>query len=138
MPRTVQNTLVAFGVERRVAAEHNIQHHTSAPHVAQLPVSLAVQHLWGDIVRCAYLVCQPRFVDVRACRREPQVDDLELRLVHDEVLRLDVAVHHALGVQKFQPMQQLRHQPRHLTLRKGDQRPSVTKATATAAAARAL
>mmetsp|Transcript_31525 Transcript_31525/g.97395 ORF Transcript_31525/g.97395 Transcript_31525/m.97395 type:complete len:421 (-) Transcript_31525:288-1550(-) len=116
--------ILRLGAERRVAAEQNVHDDAERPHVGGDAVRRAglvqagVEHLRGDVQRSAAALGE--FVVVAALLGEAEVDDLDRRVLvlarHQEVLRLQVAVHDAAFVQVRDTAQDVVHHARGAAL----------------------
>mmetsp|Transcript_154079 Transcript_154079/g.493890 ORF Transcript_154079/g.493890 Transcript_154079/m.493890 type:complete len:438 (+) Transcript_154079:190-1503(+) len=118
---TFEDVLIAVAEERGVAARENVGDDATAPDVALFVIAFAEQHLRRDVVRGARLGLHGLARGV--VLREPEVDDLDLGLpglvLEQKVLRLDIPVRVALGVQVSHGAQNLLHVPGHVLLAKG-------------------
>ena len=51
----LDDVLVTCAVERRVAAEENVEDYTATPQIAHVIVAF-LQHFWGYVIRCSVLL----------------------------------------------------------------------------------
>mmetsp|Transcript_7992 Transcript_7992/g.22301 ORF Transcript_7992/g.22301 Transcript_7992/m.22301 type:complete len:508 (+) Transcript_7992:124-1647(+) len=118
---TFEDVLITVAEEGGVAARENVGDDATTPDVALLVIAFAEQHLRRDVVRGARLGLH--WLARGVVLREPEVDDLDLGLpglvLEQEVLRLDIPVRIALGVQVSHGAQNLLHVPGHVLLAKG-------------------
>mmetsp|Transcript_62060 Transcript_62060/g.178021 ORF Transcript_62060/g.178021 Transcript_62060/m.178021 type:complete len:508 (+) Transcript_62060:146-1669(+) len=117
----LEDLLIAVAEEGGVAAGEDVGDDATTPDVALLVIAFAEQHLRRDVVRGARLGLH--WLARGVVLREPEVDDLDLGLpglvLEQEVLRLDIPVRIALGVQVSHGAQNLLHVPGHVLLAKG-------------------
>ena len=88
--------------ERRLAGEHLIEHRAQRVDVAALVAALALHLLGRDVVGRAQRRREPHLRDAPRIllQCDAEVDDLDaVAVAHHDVLRLQVAVHHAVLVQ---------------------------------------
>mmetsp|Transcript_62108 Transcript_62108/g.178170 ORF Transcript_62108/g.178170 Transcript_62108/m.178170 type:complete len:454 (+) Transcript_62108:171-1532(+) len=105
--------LVVIATVHNLGGHQCVQHAAHGPDVGLRVVARALKHLWGDVLdRAAHL--RELLARLHA-RREPEVDKLDglpVLLVEHDVLRLEVAMHHAARMQVRHGAQDLRRDAR--------------------------
>lgn len=110
MEHVIDDVFVGFTAEGRLAAKHNVHDYTHRPDIALRRVT-AFQDLRSDVVRGSVRLVHDLVGDNTL--RKSKINELDMTVVvffvEQEVLRLDVTVANAVGVQITKGVERLFH-----------------------------
>ena len=111
--------MVIVAVKGRVAAEQDVEHASSAPHVAR-DVIVACEHLRGDVVRRAGSSLHSMNTATFHYLRQAEVNDFEVGIIRlsleQEILWLQITMYNVLCVAVVKRLQNLAEDLRSLVL----------------------